>query len=158
MLFPRAFLQPIRNTATKTPSFRSQHQHITNKITGRNARAETQNRPISRTIRKFRLWKCNRCSRWYIIWSCYGFWIFLLFDKKCHCSNALFRFGWILVYAHRRFNFLMRWIIQVNMLISFSRPFKITLDFERDLSLEDAPRPTDHWPQCESESPEKSSI
>ena len=29
--------------------------------------------------------------------------------------------------------------------------------FEKDLLLEDAPGPTDHWPQCESETLENSS-
>ena len=37
-------------------------------------------------------------------------------------------------------------------------PMQDYVRFERDLLLEDAPLPTDHWPQCESESPEKSSI
>ena len=36
-------------------------------------------------------------------------------------------------------------------------PIRDYVRFERDLSLEDAPWPTDHWPQCENESPEKSS-
>ena len=36
-------------------------------------------------------------------------------------------------------------------------PIQDYVRFQRGLSLEDAAGPTDHWPQCEGESPDKSS-